>query len=61
MGIVFIVLVIAAVYYFTKSGGGINFEKKAGQSSLDILNERYARGEIDEEEYEKKKRILTEA
>ncbi len=61
MGILFIVLLIAAVYYFSKSGGGINFNQKSGQSSLDILNERYARGEIDEEEYEKKKRTLTES
>lgn len=27
--------------------------------SLDILNERYARGEIDDEEYERRKRILS--
>lgn len=36
---------------------------RAGQggqsgSALDILNQRYARGEIDEEEYRKKKRDL---
>jgi putative membrane protein len=27
--------------------------------SLDILNERYARGEIDDEEYERRRRILS--
>lgn len=31
---------------------------RTDESALEILNERYARGEIDEEEYMKRKRTL---
>jgi putative membrane protein len=50
-----IVLAVAALakWLFGKPG-----ETSRGNSALDILKERYARGEIDREEFEQKKRDL---
>jgi putative membrane protein len=47
-------LVIWAVKRFTTAGTG-----KVGESALDILNKRYARGEIGREEYEEKKKAIS--
>jgi putative membrane protein len=50
-----IALAIALIWPYIKRGknpGG------SGNSSLDILKERYARGEITKQEYEEKKRDL---
>jgi uncharacterized membrane protein len=64
-GLIILVLVIGVVAYF--SGRGPDFIKqrsndapstKVEDSLLYILQERYARGEIDEEEYQKMKRNL---
>ena len=49
-------IVVLAKWLFTPSGGG---GRSGGEGkALDILNERYARGEIDEQEFKKKKRDL---
>ena len=36
-------------------------QSRVADSAIDILNKRYASGEINKEEYEEKKRTLTEA
>lgn len=59
MMILFIILIIAVIYIVYNQGGNNKF-KDIGMrdNSLNILNERFARGEIDEEEYNNKKNIL---
>ena len=44
--------VVVAVKWVLGSGG------KSGESALDILKKRYARGEISKEEFEEKKRDI---
>jgi putative membrane protein len=58
--ILFWAIVIAAVivlvkWLFADSGHG---DRRGSKSALDILKERYARGEIGREEFEQKKREL---
>jgi putative membrane protein len=50
-----IFLVIAAIRWFSdRAGSGAPH----GKSALDILRERYARGEIEKKEYEEKRKAL---
>ncbi len=42
----------------TGTFAGINRSASAGQTPLDILNARYARGEINREQYEEMRRTL---
>lgn len=50
-----VALVIALVIYFVNSFGGRGAAEK---SALDILKERYARGEIGKDEFDQKKRDI---
>lgn len=56
--LLFWVLIIVGIVWFIKwlvEGSSSGTSKK---SALEILDEKYARGEIDDEEYEKRRRTL---
>lgn len=53
-----VVVVIVLVMRFMGVGGA-GRASPAGGTALDILESRYARGEIDREEFEERKRILS--
>lgn len=60
-GLVGIIIIAIALYFLIKY---LNENKKGSsgfnqnRSAMDILNERYAKGEIDDEEYDKRKKML---
>ncbi|NQU30288.1 MAG: SHOCT domain-containing protein [Anaerolineae bacterium] len=60
--ILFWVVVIAGIIWLVMALGGSNLQlpkqSKNGQSAREILDQRYARGEIDREEYESMKKDL---
>ena len=58
--ILFWVVIIAAVVVLAKwmFGNSSRSDSARGKSALDILQERYARGEIGKDEFEQKKRDL---
>lgn len=57
VGLVVLGLIIWAV---ARSAQSSDTPLKKRKSALDILRERYAKGEIDKQEFEEKKRDLTE-
>ncbi|PKO72071.1 MAG: electron transporter RnfE [Betaproteobacteria bacterium HGW-Betaproteobacteria-14] len=54
-----LIVVVIAVLLRVLWGGGTPAERGQGRSALDVLKERYARGEIEREEFEQKKRDLS--
>jgi len=59
MMIVFWAAIIIFIVWAVREISGRNNEKPNSNSALDILKERYAKGEINKEEFEEKKKILT--
>jgi putative membrane protein len=61
--IIFWILILVALVFFIKwlvqSTGRGQTGPAAGNRALEILKERYARGEIDTAEFEEKKKVLT--
>lgn len=67
MMVLWLVVVVGAVVLLVRWLGGGSAEGSrgrghgqggSGRSPLDILKERYARGEIDDEEYARRRRVL---
>lgn len=58
MMILVLALPVAAVVLLIRWLGGSRGSASPGQTPLDILRERYARGEIDKEEFEERRRTL---
>ena len=64
MMIVFIAAIVAVVVlmvrWFGGSGNGTASHAPPGKTPVDIIKERFARGEIDKEEFEELRRALGE-
>ena len=62
MMLVFWVLLIAFIVWIVREVSGKNTHSHSGSSgsdALEILKERYAKGEIDKQEFEQKKKDLS--
>jgi putative membrane protein len=55
-----IVAIVLAVRYLGMPGGGEGRGRDDRRDPLDILRERFARGEIDDEEYRRRRQGLEE-
>ena len=51
-------LLLVLVWILVRSAVGSRDERRARPDALEILDERFARGEIDEDEYRQKRRVL---
>ena len=61
MGIrgVFIAAIVVGIVFVARYFGGQGWRGHVDETALEILQKRYARGEISKEEYEEMKRNLT--
>jgi putative membrane protein len=60
MMIVVVVLVVLLVRWLGEPGHGVTSHNPPGKTPLDILKERFAKGEIDKDELEERRRVLGE-
>ena len=58
MMIAFWILIVAIIALVVREFGGKSSRSHSHSNALDILKERYAKGEIDKKEFEEKKKDL---
>ena len=58
--LIWLVIIIGIIWFITQAGGlnFAGFTSNSTKSAIDILKERYAKGEIDKKEFEEKKKDL---
>ena len=56
--VLFWVVILAVLYFIVRSVGGSEARAGRARDALEILAERFARGEISEEEYTERRRVL---
>jgi putative membrane protein len=62
MGLIWLLilaLIVTLIWFLIRKGGNLT-SQNSEESPLEILSKRYARGEIDEEEYQRKKKRINE-
>ena len=59
--LVFVGLIVAGIVLAIRGSSERPSDRGSVKSALEILDERFARGEIDREEYEERKRVLLES
>ncbi len=57
--LVVLVLIVVGLVRLLRGRRGMHWQHMMGNSALDILRERYAKGEIDRAEFEEKKKDLS--
>ncbi len=60
MWLFWFLLIMGIVWIVKTLANAKNSSSERKKSALEILQERYALGEIDQEEYEQKKRVLSD-
>jgi putative membrane protein len=58
-GLIIVALIFAIRWFAAQTPGGSLARRGEDESALEILKKRYARGEIDKEEFDAKKRDLS--
>lgn len=56
--VITILIIVIIAYAVSRQGFGKKETRHQGDDPMDILNRRYANGDISDEEYEKKKKML---